>query len=87
MTDTSVYCMNVSISALNSSMVAMCYCGTGFARHNGMSPKVDGWGGGDASKNQLQLGGSTPRSNIIISILRQHNTPIPHSLDTDAKPC
>ena len=64
--------MNVSISALNSSMVAMCYCGTGFARYNGMSLKVDGCGGGDGSKNQLQLGGSTPRSNIIISILRQH---------------
>jgi hypothetical protein len=52
-----------------------------------MSPKVDPKVGEDASKNQLQLGGSTPRSNIIISILRQHNTPIPHSLDTDAKPC
>ena len=52
MTDTSVYCMNVSISALNSSMVAMCYCGTGFARHNGMSLKVDGCGGEDGSKNQ-----------------------------------
>ena len=64
MTDTSVYCMNVSIGALNSSMVAMCYCGTGFARHNGMSLKVDGCGGEDASKNQLQYRGLTLRANF-----------------------
>ena len=64
--------MNVSIGTFNSSMLAMCYCGKLVARYIRISLKVDGCGGGDASKNQLQLVGSTPRSNIIISTLRQH---------------
>ena len=43
--------MNVSIGAFNSSM---CYCGAVLARYIGISLKVDGCGGGDGSKNQLQ---------------------------------
>ena len=43
--------MNVSIGTFNSSMVQCGHCGTLVARYNGISPKVDGCGGGDASKN------------------------------------
>ena len=46
--------MNVSIGAFNSSMLAMCYCGTLVARYIGISLKVDGCPGEGASKNQLQ---------------------------------
>ena len=52
MTDTSVYCMNVSISALNSLIGQCGHCGTLVARYNGMSLKVDPTGGEDGSKNQ-----------------------------------
>ena len=46
--------MNVSIGALNNSMVRCGCYGMVVARYNGMSLKVDGCGGEDGSKNQLQ---------------------------------
>lgn len=46
-----VFTFNVSICSLNSSMLAMCYCGKLVARYIRISLKVDPPGGGDASKN------------------------------------
>ena len=43
--------MNVSIYSLNSLIGQCGHCGTGFARYNGMSLKVDPTGGEDAPKN------------------------------------